>query len=277
MAGPVNPDSSPSAVAKVVLVLEALPSCRGVTEISRSTGLSTSTVHRILQELAAVGWVRIDPDHRYLPGVRLLSLAGQTAGITHLVRPILQRLCAATGHTVHFALRSGDEAIYVDKLEGDRAYAMRSRVGLSIPLHCTAIGKAVLAGLSRAELRELLTRIPLTAMTPRTITDPDLLIAHVGAVAARGYAVDDEENETQTRCLGAAVLDHHGVPIGGISVSALAFDLDRAKVRTCAPLLIAAAHDASHALGLPNAAHPLPGPADRRRRPGDTAKQVRDR
>ncbi|WP_167837860.1 IclR family transcriptional regulator [Nocardia altamirensis] len=246
-------DSAPSAVAKVVLVLEALPNARGVTEISRSTGLSTSTVHRILRELAAVGWVRVDSDHHYLPGVRLLSLAGQSAGVTQLVRPILQRLCADTGHTVHFALRSGDEAVYVDKLEGDRAYTMRSRVGLSIPLYCTAIGKAILAGLSAPELREVLARIPLVALTPRTITDPDLLNAHLSAVAARGYAVDDEENEAHTRCLGAAVLDHHGVPVGGISVSALAFDLDRAKVRTCAPLLIAAARAASHALGLPQA------------------------
>ncbi|WP_169814492.1 IclR family transcriptional regulator [Nocardia pseudovaccinii] len=257
-------NSPPSAVAKVVLVLEALPTCRGISEISRATGLSTSTVHRILQELAALGWVRVDSDHRYLPSVRLLSLAGQSAGVTQLVRPILQRLCAATGHTVHFALRSGDEAVYVDKLEGDRAYAMRSRVGLSIPLHCTAIGKAILSGLSRAELQEVLARIPLTAMTPRTIINPDLLIAHLAAVAERGYAVDDEENEAHTRCLGAPVLDHHGVPVGGISVSALAFDLDRAKVRACAPLLITAARDASHALGLPNSAAPASVPRKRR-------------
>jgi IclR family acetate operon transcriptional repressor len=211
-------------------------------------------VHRILQELAGLGWVRIDSEHRYLPGVRLLSVAGQSTSITQIVRPILQRLCTATGHTVHFALRSGDEAVYVDKLEGRRAYAMRSRVGLSIPLHCTAIGKAVLAGLPRPELREVLARIPLTAMTSRTITDPDLLIAHLDKVAERGYSVDDEENEEHTRCLGAAVLDHHGAPIGGISVSALTFDLDRAKVRACAPLLLTAAREASHSLGLPSSA-----------------------
>ncbi|WP_167477962.1 MULTISPECIES: IclR family transcriptional regulator [Nocardia] len=248
----------PSAVAKVVLVLEALPNCHGVSEISRGTGLPTSTVHRILSELAGLGWVRVDSEHRYLPGVRLLSLAGQSASITEIVHPILGRLCAATGHTVHFALRSGDEAVYVDKLEGDRAYVMRSRVGLSIPLHCTAIGKAILAGLPRPELRAVLARNPLTAMTARTITDPELLLAHLESVAERGYAVDDEENEEHTRCLGAAVLDHHGQPIGGISVSALAFDLDRAKVRACVPLLTAAAREASQALGLPSALTPRP-------------------
>ncbi|WP_019930406.1 IclR family transcriptional regulator [Nocardia sp. BMG111209] len=242
---------SPSAVAKVVLVLEALASVHGVSEISRGTGLPTSTVHRILQELVGLGWVRVDADRRYLPGVRLLSLAGQSASIPQIVRPILQRLCAETGHTIHFALLSGDEAVYVDKLEGDRAYAMRSRIGLSIPLHCTAIGKSILASLPKPELRTRLSRLPLTAMTPRTITDPDLLVAHLEQVGSRGYSVDDEENEEHTRCLGAAVLDHHGAPIGGISVSALTFDLDRTKVRTCAPLLLTAAREASQALGLP--------------------------
>ncbi|MFI5776130.1 IclR family transcriptional regulator [Nocardia sp. NPDC051570] len=249
MSGPARP--RPGAVAKVMLVLEALPSCRGVSEIGRSTGLSTSTVHRILRELAELGWVRVDSEHRYLPGVRLLSLAGQSAAITQIVRPLLHRLCSETGHTVHFALRSGDEAVYVDKLEGDRVYAMRSRVGLSIPLHCTAIGKVILARLPRSEVREILSRKPPIAMTARTITDPDLLIAHLAEVAERGYAVDDAENEEHTRCLGAPVLDHHGVPIGGISVSALTFDLDRAKVRATVPPLMAAAREASHALGLP--------------------------
>lgn len=246
--------AQPSAVAKVVLVLEELSSRQGISEISRSTGLPTSTVHRILQELVGLGWARVDAEHRYLPGVGLLSIAARTTtgtGITQIVRPILHRLCTATGHTIHFALRSGNEAVYVDKLEGDRSYAMRSRVGLSIQLHCTAIGKAILASLTPQEVRGFLDNTPLTPMTRKTITDPDALLAHLDSVAARGYAVDDEENEEHTRCLGAVVLDYHGEPIGGISVSALAFDLDRAKVRACAPLLVAAARDASYALGLP--------------------------
>ncbi|MFI7666160.1 IclR family transcriptional regulator C-terminal domain-containing protein [Nocardia sp. NPDC049526] len=66
---------------------------------------------------------------------------------------------------------------------------------MSIPLHCTAIGKAILSGLSRAELREVPARIRPTAVTPRTIINPDLLIARLAAVTERGYAVDDEETE----------------------------------------------------------------------------------
>lgn len=254
MTAAPEPDRRPTAVGKAVLVVEALADHRGISEISRATALPTSTVHRILQELIDVGWVRADGERGYLPGVRLMSLAGRAtsdAGIRHTVRPFLQELCDETSHAVHFALRQGDEAVYVDKLEGRRAYAMRSRVGLSIPLHCTAIGKAVLAALPEDEVRDILRRRPMTALTPRTITDPDALLVHLRSVTRRGYALDNEENEVHTRCVGAAVLDHRGAPIGGISMSALAFDLDRDQLRTCAPLVVIAARDVSRALGLP--------------------------
>lgn len=256
-----------TAAQKVVLVVHALAEHSGISDIGRATGLPTSTVHRILRELVDVGWAREDGERGYLPGVRLMSLvsrAASDAGITHIVRPILQRLCELTTHTVHFALRQGDEAVYLDKLEGRRAYAMRSRVGLSIPLYSTAIGKAVLAALPEPEVRAILARQPMTPMTARTITDPDALVAHLRSVARRGYALDDEENEAHTRCIGAVVLDHGGAPIGGISLSALAFDLDRAAVREYAPHVVAAAGRVSQAFGLPSGAH---GPAAARGRP----------
>lgn len=244
----------PTAVGKAVLVVEALADHRSISDIGRATGLPTSTVHRILQELVDVGWVRADGERGYLPGVRLMSLAGgatSDAGIRHTVRPFLQDLRDTTSHSVHFALRQGDEAVYIDKLEGKRAYAMRSRVGLAIQLHCTAIGKAILAALPEAETRAVLSRRPMTAMTERTIVNPDALLTHLRSISRRGYALDNEENETHTRCIGAVVLDHRAVPIGGISMSALAFDLDRDQIRHCAPLVVSTARDVSRALGLP--------------------------
>lgn len=233
-------------------MVEALADHGSLSDVARATDLPTSTVHRILQELVGLGWVRADGERGYLLGVRLMSLAGRaTSGgaIRHTARPFLQDLCEQTTHTVHFALRQGDEAVYVDKLEGHRAYAMRSRIGMALPLHCTAIGKAMLARMPEQEVSDILGRNPMTALTPRTITDPDELRAHLKQVARRGHSVDNEENEAHTRCIGAAVLDHRGVPIGGISMSAMAFDLDRDQLRTCAPQVIAAAQAISRAIG----------------------------
>ncbi|MFN3602964.1 MAG: IclR family transcriptional regulator, partial [Dietzia sp.] len=141
---------TPNAIGKVAAVVEALTDESSTSGIARRTGLPSSTVHRILQDLVAVGWAREDGNRGYLLGARLLALAGRATDHTSLVRaahPTLQELSDRTGHAVHFAVRTGDEAVYVDKIEGSRAYQMRSRVGLAIPLHCTAIGKAVLAAL----------------------------------------------------------------------------------------------------------------------------------
>ncbi|GAA2158956.1 IclR family transcriptional regulator [Pedococcus bigeumensis] len=255
------PGDRATAVAKVVRVVEALTEHSGVSEISRKTGLPTSTVHRIIQELVSLGWVRGDGDHGYLPGAGLLTLSAQAASDAGMgiVVPILERLRDETTHTVHFAMRQGDQAVYVAKVEGRRAYEMRSRVGLAIPVHCTGIGKALLAALTEDEARAILSRAGMPAATPRTITDADTMIEHLRAVARRGYAIDDEENELHTRCVAAVVRDHRGVPTGGISMSAMAFEIDQKRVREVAPLVVAAAREVSQALGYrPTAADLAP-------------------
>lgn len=245
------PADRATAVAKVVRVVEALTEHSGVSEISRKTGLPTSTVHRIIQELVSLGWVRGDGEHGYLPGVGLLTLSARAASdaAMSIVGPILEQLRDATTHTVHFALRQGDQAVYVAKIEGRRAYEMRSRVGLAIPVHCTAIGKALLAALTEEEVRAILLRSGMPPRTSRTITDPDTMLEHLRTVARRGYAIDNEENELHTRCVAAVVRDHRGIPTGGISMSAMAFEIDQKRVQQVAPLVVAAAREVSQALG----------------------------
>jgi IclR family acetate operon transcriptional repressor len=233
-------------------VLESLAEERRLSDIARGTGLPTSTVHRILQELVALGWAREDADRGYSLGARLLALAGRASDDSDLARaarPALRALCERTGYTVHFGVRSGDEMVYVDKLEGRRAYRMRSRIGLSVPLHCTAIGKAILAALPDEEVRLIAQRTGLPRRTPHTLGSIDNLLAHLATTRARGWALDDEENELHTRCLATAVVDHRGVAIGAVSLSALVFDFDRERVRRLAPLVMQTAREVSAALG----------------------------
>lgn len=242
----------PSAIGKVAAVVEALAEHRSTTEIARSAALPVSTVHRILQELVKVGWAREDGERGYLLGARLLTVAGRATDhetMTRIARPFLRELSDRTGHAVHFAVRVGDEAVYVDKLEGSRAYHMRSRVGLAIPLHCTAIGKALLAQDGDLDVRALLSRTGMVRRTPNTLTSRERMVAHLAVVRSRGYSLDDEENELQTRCIGAAVHDHHGQAIGGVSLSMLAFELDEARVIVLAPLVVQTAGAVTAALG----------------------------
>ncbi len=241
-----------SAIGKVTAVVEALAEDHSVSGIGRRTGLPVSTVHRILQELNEQGWVRNQGEHGYVLGPRLLALAGQAADadtVALIAHPVLERLSEQSGHAVHFAVRSGDEAVYVDKMEGQRAYRMRSRIGLAIPLHCTAIGKAMLANLPADEVRAIVSRTGMRAMTKHTITDPEKLLEHLEQVRRRGYAIDDEENEANIRCIGAAVVDHRGVTVGGLSMSGLTFELDPGRVERLVPLVKSAARAVTGSLG----------------------------
>ncbi|MFC4584591.1 IclR family transcriptional regulator [Sphaerisporangium corydalis] len=245
-----------SSIDKALAVLEAIAEHHRVTDIAAATGVSKSTVHRILQSLVEWGFARADGAGGYEPGPRILTLAGRVMSRfdpSRQASAALRALHERTGYTTHFGIRSGDEAVYVDKLEGRRPYQMPSRVGMSLRLHSTAIGKAILAELGDDEVRLIAARTGLTRLTPATLTGVDDLLAHLGKVRALGYAMDDEENEPGIRCVGAAVFDHTGGVLGGISISSLAMDMEPGALQDLAPVVVSAARDVSTALGAPAA------------------------
>jgi IclR family acetate operon transcriptional repressor len=241
------------SIDKALTVLEALAEHRRVTDIAAGTGLPKSTVHRILQSLVGWGFARADGQGGYLPGPRILTLAGKVMSRFDPAQhadSALQGLRDRTGFTVHFAVRSGDEAVYVRKLEGLGPYQMASRVGMSMLLHSTSIGKAILAQLRDEEVTVIASRTGLEHRTQRTITDTDALLSHLAEIRRRGYSFDDEENEVGIRCVGAPVFDHTGTVMGGISVSGLAFEV-APDDETLGPQVVTAAREVSLALGAP--------------------------
>jgi IclR family acetate operon transcriptional repressor len=213
-----------SAADKTLSVLEALADHSRIADIVKATGLPKATVHRILQALVRHEFARYDGDGGYTGGPRILSLAGrflQRLDLAERVRPVLRELQERSGWTVHLAVRSGDEAVYVAKLEAALPYHLASRVGMSLGLHCTSIGKAILATLPDGEARAIATRTGLPARTGNTITDPDALLTELATVRERGYAEDHEENEAGVCAVGAAVFDHTGGVLGAVSAAAL--------------------------------------------------------
>src|SRR5437773_11156564 len=184
---------SPSAIAKLVAVAEALTEQRRLSRIATPAGLPVSTVHRILQELVAHDWVREGEEHDYLLGPGLMRLAARAADDSDLAlaaRPILRTLCERSGYTVHFGVRQGDEAVYLDKIEGPGAYGMRSRVGVCVGLHSTAIGKAILAALPDDEVRRIAARTGLPRRVMHNLTTGDDLVTHLDAIRIRGRPHD---------------------------------------------------------------------------------------
>jgi DNA-binding IclR family transcriptional regulator len=249
----VTPRTGGGSIDKALTVLEALAEHRRVTDIAAGTGLPKSTVHRILQALVGWGFARADGNGGYLPGPRILTLAGKVMSRFDPAQhadSALQTLRDRTGFTVHFAVRSGDEAVYVQKLEGLGPYQMASRIGMSMRLHSTSIGKAILSQLGDEEVNVITSRTGLERRTPRTITEAGTLLTHLAEIRRRGYSIDDEENEGGIRCVGAPVFDHTGTVMGGVSVSGLTFEVTPDD-RTLAAEVVTAAREVSLALGAP--------------------------
>lgn len=244
------------SVHKALVLLQALGSPKRLQELATISGLPKPTVHRILQVLVSDGFAIEQGDGVYAAGPRVLTVAGEVlSSLDHQgrARPLLRELQERTRATVHFGLLAGDEAIYVDKLESGLPYEMASRIGMRLPLHCTAIGKAILSQLSEAEAGTLLDHVPLERRTAHTLVDRADLRTELDAVRAAGYAIDDEENEAGIRCVAAPVFDHRGRVIGAVSVSSLVYELSREGAQALGPQVARTAAAVSGLFGAPAA------------------------
>lgn len=243
-----------NATQKALRVLEAAAAPNGphrLADIAARASVAKPSTHRLLVMLVADGYLTADGGGRYGVGPRLHAFAAEVSAhgprdIGQLLRTLQQ---AAGGHTAHLALRSGDHATYIQKIESDQPYQMASRVGMSIPLHCTAIGKCILAYLPTDEVDEIIATRGLPRRTPATITDRRRLDAELAFIRERGYAVDNEENELTIRCVAAPVFDAGRRPLGGVSVSTVTFVVSREKLESFVPDLLATAAKVSRALG----------------------------
>jgi IclR family transcriptional regulator, acetate operon repressor len=242
------------ATEKTLTVLDALDGTRSrLGDIAERAQLPKSTVHRILRRLVERGYARAEGDGVYALGPRVLTMAGDMLhrlDASAYALPILRELHADVGHTVHFAMLSDDEAVYLEKLvDPHLPYQFASRVGGRILLHCTAIGKSLLAAMPPAEASELLARRELVRRTPQTLVSAEAIRVELDRVRERGFAVDDEENERNIRCVGSAVRDHRGAPTHAISVSALTVELSVDDAVLLGPRVVAAARAVSATLG----------------------------
>jgi len=250
------PDMTPSpsqlsALLKGLSVLEAVMSNDRLSDLSRATGLSYSTVHRILADLAEGGWVYQDEDRHYHPGRKMHAIAGllrDDAEIVRQARPHMERLRQRTGMTVHLGVVHADEVVYAAKLDGHGSYRMLSRVGGSVPLYSTSIGKAVLAQFSDEEVQQILQRTGMRQITPGTHRTLGSLLADLDATRKRGWAIDEGENEVGLRCVGASIVDAGGRAFGGVSVSALEFEMPNSRLAPVAADVTEAAREISASL-----------------------------
>lgn len=186
------------------------------------SGLTRPTVYRLIAVLQAEQMITQTGDKRYKPGLRLVSLARNALAdldIRRLARSELEQLRDATGETVHLAIRSGDELVYIDKIESHETVRMASTIGTRVPFHSTGVGKAFLSALASEDAAALTDQLRLTPVTSFTTTDPGTLSHKINIARSQGFVFDDQENEVGIVCYGAAIVDAAGNPAASISVS----------------------------------------------------------
>jgi IclR family acetate operon transcriptional repressor len=183
----------------------------GLSELANASGLPLPTVHRLMRTLVNRGYVRQETSRRYTLGSRLIRL-GETSSrmLGTWLRPFLAQLVRLTGETANLAMLDGDEVVYVAQVPSPHSMRMFTEPGRRVRPHSTAVGKALLAELSPERARAVLERGGMPAATPATITDPDLLLAHLEVIRKQGYAVDEGEQEVGVRCFAVAVPDAPG-------------------------------------------------------------------
>ena len=207
----------------ILELLSSNPNGLSVGSVGSRLELHKSTVSRLLQVLKQRGYVDKDPSTgRYRIGLKLIELASSQLENIELrleARNPMYDLARETGHTVFLAVERGPEAVYIDKTEAFDSLKRYSIIGTSVPLYCTALGKALLMGKPKAELEAFFATVDLALRGPNSLLDPDSIEADLRESAARGYTIDDEENETGVRCIGAPVYDYRGRTVAAVSVS----------------------------------------------------------
>lgn len=212
-----------TVLGKAVTILRAFApddQVVALTELVRRTGLHKATVHRLVGELVANRLIdRIEGGYRLSGGLfELGMLASVERSLLELAMPFMQDLYERTRETVHLGVRESAEVVYIAKVGGHRQAAAPSRAGGRMPLHCTALGKALLAHAGPELCRSVL-KGPLERRTPRTIVAAGLLARQLDDVLETGVAFEHEESAVGITCVAAPVLVGETDAVAAISVT----------------------------------------------------------
>ena len=190
-------------------VLEGFAAVGGtasLSDVATACGLPLPTVHRLASTLADRGYLRRLPDRRYCLGSRLVPLATVAhALLGERAMPVLRVLAGLTGESANLAVLTQGRAEYVSQAQGRHAMRIFTEVGNRVQLHCTGVGKALLAVVPPERASQLIAAAELDAHTPATITDPAALHAELDLIRARGYALDEGEMEAGVRCVAVGI------------------------------------------------------------------------
>lgn len=224
-----------------------------ITDISARMNLHKSTVHSLLKTLQKFHYIDQNMENgKYRLGMKLFERGNfviQNLDMRAVAKNHLTELSMKTGNTIHLVILDGKEGVYIDKVEGSSATVLYSRIGRRIPIHCSAVGKALVAFKNQTELAAILTDYEYGSNTPNTITSEKDFLAELQKVREQGFALDNEENEPGVACIAVPIRNHTGQVVAAMSMSQPATRLNTQTIEESMAMLKEAAQQISVKLG----------------------------
>ncbi|MDN5325839.1 MAG: IclR family transcriptional regulator, acetate operon repressor [Moorella sp. (in: firmicutes)] len=222
----VNKTKGVQAVDRALTILEVMAregSPMMLSAISAELQLNISTVHRLLNALAAHGLVEQEPyQGRYRLGIKAFEIGNRalySLDIRAIARPLLNQLVDDFNETVNLSILDKYEVVYIDQVESSQIIKMLARPGTRAPAYCTAAGKVLLAYLDDKLLTRYFKDVPLLPYTAATISEPQQLRYELQKIRSQGFALDQGEREDEVRCVAAPVFNHEDKVIAAVSLS----------------------------------------------------------
>ena len=207
--------------------------CDTLPELAKAADYPKSTAYRLLTVLEAHGWLRRS-GNRYELGFRILELAGQLRAslqLPMLARPLMEKAAAAAQETIHLGQLEGARIVYIEKVSGGRGFEMASRVGMTMPAHCTGLGKVLVSQLAEDQWKPVLT----VSAGQRALVPP--VLAQLPVIRSMAAALDEEENETGIRCVAVPIWNGDATVPAALSMSGPTFHVTWERLPTILDLL----------------------------------------
>jgi IclR family KDG regulon transcriptional repressor len=222
-----------------------------LADLARKVSLPKATVYRILCTLEGRGYLDRAADGSYRLAKKLFDLQRTVPleqTLHRVAQPVMERLVASCKETVNLGIVDAGEVVVINTVESPQAVRMSSKIGNRRYLHSTAIGKVLLAGMPDKEVQRLLRLKGMPKLTDETLTSKAAVMAEIVKVRQQGWALDNQENEIEGRCIGVGITGPEGQAIAALSISGPVFRMDLARARALVPGLKAACAEISRAV-----------------------------
>ena len=249
-----NLNTSTTAL-KALRVLEAVAFAStsvSTSDVAASVDIDKAAVYRMLITLVNAGYVvRDEKSKRYRLGYKVVSLSRNLLAenkISRLIRHTLEKISAATEETVHYSVLDGNETVLVQKVKGKQLIAVDFQIGDRARMHCTAIGKVMLA-FQNSRFIESIIDAGLPKFASLTITHPDEIENELQKIRSAGYAIDDHELSDDMRCIAVPIFEGGGSVQSGISISGPDSRFDMTKLHQLKIPMMKSANKLSEQIG----------------------------